>query len=335
MSRSPSAVLGLGLVLALLLLSAVHLRVGAFDTPWSALPALLWQDDGSAAGFALRDIRLPRLICAMLVGAALAVSGLLIQIVTRNPLGDPGLTGVSGGAAFGVALAITLLSPAVWVVLGSGVAGGALAAVLTFALSHHAGMRSLHLLLAGIAVSAFFIAATGAVIIAQRSSMQTLYFWMIGGFAGKGWPEVALIGPLTASGLAASLALGPILAVLALDDTVARGVGLATGRWRLVSAALSVLLAAGAVAIAGPIAFIGFIAPHLVRHSTPDRAGQLAMRAFLPLTALTGAVLTSGADLATRLIPFGKNAPAGIWVSVFGGILFLLLAQRMLRGPAR
>lgn len=328
MTKSSVITLSVALVVLLILLSILHLRLGVFETDGRSLLEMLWHDDGSHTAFAVREIRMPRLIVAMLVGAALAVSGLLIQIITRNPLGDPGLTGVSGGAAFGVALAITYLPQVPLLVLACGIAGGAFAAALTFLLSYHAGMRSLHLLLAGIAVSAFFIAATGAVMVASRSSMQTLFFWMIGGFANKGWTEVTLIAPIAGLGLVLTLLLAPILAVLTLDDAIARGVGLASGGWRLLVAALSVVLAAGAVSVAGPIAFIGFIAPHLARVALGSNRAQ-PISELLPLTAMIGATLTLLADLAARGLPVGKNTPAGVWITVFGGLCFLVLARRI------
>lgn len=319
-----------GFVLLLLVLIAANLQAGAFDVPIPSMPGLLLMDNGSDAAFALREIRLPRIVTAALVGAALGLSGLLIQIVTRNPLGDPGLTGVSGGAALGVAISITMISTSAFVVLPMGIAGGALAASLAFLLARGAGFEGLHLILAGLAVSLFSVGATGAVMFVHESSMQTLYFWMIGGFSGRGWVEVTMLTPFVFLAGAITFVLTPILSVLRLDDPVANGVGLSTGRWRLAFAALSVLLAASSVAAAGPIAFVGFLAPHIVLGAFADRMGrEVAVTVLVPMSALTGAVLTLAADLAARALPFWSDAPAGIWVTLFGGITFLFMAPRV------
>lgn len=318
------------LCLALVLLVFAHLSIGKFDVPMKAIPEYLISDDGSDAAFVLREIRLPRALAAILVGGALGLSGLLIQIITRNPLGDPGLTGVSAGAALGVAIAITGMSSSVFVVLPMGIAGGAMAATLTFLLARGAGFEGLHLVLAGLAVSLFFTGATGAAMYLNESSMQTLFFWMIGGFSGRGWAEVAMLAPFAICAAVVAWMIAPVLSVLRLDDPVARGLGLATGQWRLLIAGLSVLLAAASVAVAGPIAFVGFLAPHIVRGALQsiDR-GDVATSILVPMTALTGGILTLTADLAARAIPTWSNIPAGIWITLLGGMFFLILAPRI------
>lgn len=326
--RHPAVIAAL-LSSTIVLLLLGHMQSGAMQTSLSEAWQLLSHDDGSNTAFVLHEIRLPRALNALLTGIALALSGLLIQVITRNPLGDPGLTGVTGGATFGVAVMITLLQPATWAVVSAGVAGGCAAATITFLLARGSGFRDIQMVLSGVAVSIFFLAATSALMILHRSSMQTLYYWMIGGFAGKGWAEFNWLWPMVVTAGLSTLMIARMLQMLLLDDAVARGLGVHTGLWRFIGAGLSVILAASAVAVAGPIAFIGFVAPHIMRKALGDEQKVVPLYILIPLTALCGAVLTLGADLAALALPLGNRAPAGVLVTLFGGIVFLMLARRV------
>lgn len=321
--------LALGGVAAFLL----NITTGAHHTTLGQAIAHLWADDGSNAAFSLRELRLPRALCAALVGAQMAVSGLLIQVVIRNPLGDPGLTGVSGGAAFAVALGLTLWSAGPSVLIPSGIAGGMLAAALTFALAiTDRRLSAARVILAGVAVSVLTIAGTSLLMIIARGSMRTLYFWMVGGFHNRGWPEFTALLPWGAAGLALAMLLTPRLNMLMFGDDMARSMGLNSDRWRLGAGALSVVLAASSVAVAGPVGFIGFLAPHLARLMLGPAAAR--HEALLPAALLTGASLTLAADTATRLAFDGK-APAGVLIAVFGGLAFLAMARGLLAQGGR
>lgn len=324
------AVIAATLTFAIIILLLGHLQSGAMQTSIGEAWQLLWHDDGSNTAFVLHEVRLPRALNALFTGIALALSGLLIQVITRNPLGDPGLTGVTGGAAFGVALMISLLQPQTWAVVSAGIAGGCAAATITFLLARGSGFREIQMVLCGVAVSIFFLAATSALMILQRSSMQALYYWMIGGFSGKGWSEFVWLWPLVLIAGLAALMMVRMLQMLLLDDAVAQGLGVRTGLWRVIGAALSVVLAAVAVAVAGPIAFIGFVAPHIMRKALKDEHQAISLSILMPLTALCGAVLTLGADLAALALPLGNRAPAGVLVTLFGGMIFLVLARRVI-----
>lgn len=327
-SHRPNRLRVVPLMLALLGLAligtGVSLSIGAHGTSFAQALNHLWQDDGSNAAFAVRELRLPRVLCALGVGAALALSGALIQVVTRNPLGDPGLTGVSGGAAFGVALCVTFLSQSASAVVMSGIAGGFFAAGLTFAIAGQSNLQPMRLILAGVSVSIFFIAATSAVMILSKSSMQTLYYWIIGGFINRDWVEWVMFWPWAAGATLVAFALSPILRLLAFEDRLAASMGLNSERWRLVAGAVSVLLAASAVAVAGPIAFIGFVAPHLARLCLGK--SRAVMWLWLLSAALIGAVIAVWADSLARAF-FSGRAPAGVIITIIGGAAFLMLAK--------
>ncbi|MEM9348743.1 MAG: iron ABC transporter permease [Pseudomonadota bacterium] len=329
-----SRALALNGILLVATLAATLLSVakGAHPTELQEALAFLWADDGSNAAFAVRELRLPRALCALGVGAALALSGGIIQVIIRNPLGDPGLTGVTAGAAFGVAITLTLLTVSPSILLAAGVAGGLIAASLTYALARgSSGLEPFRVILAGIAVAVFFLAATSAVMIVSRSSMQTLYFWMVGGFINRGWAEFALFWPVASGAALATLALAPILKLLQFDDTMAAAMGVSAGLWRIAAGVISVLLAAVSVAVAGPMAFVGFIAPHLARLGLGESLPSMVK--WLITTALTGAALVSWADAATRTL-FAGRVPAGALITILGGVAFLMLARRGLRYAA-
>lgn len=329
------ALLATALVIAGLVLLATHVSIGATTGTHMAAIAALFHDSGDTLSFAVRALRLPRAVTALICGASLAISGAIIQALIRNPLGDPGLTGVTAGAAFGVAATLTLATGtvsalstgAVPALAAAGILGGAGAALLTFLLARPSGFEPAQLILSGVAVSILFLALTSTVMILDRALTQTLYFWLIGGFMNRGWDDVHALLPFVAAGLVAGLLSTRALDLLAFDQATAGSLGLPVTRWRLGLGLTSVVLAAAPTAVAGPIAFIGFIAPHLVRAAL----GQAAPphRVLLPLAALTGACLTLGADVVSRALPLERAPPAGAVVAVLGGAVFLALARRV------
>jgi len=328
-SANPAADLRLpwlaGAVLGLTLLSAAALRLGVRPTGWADVwAALTAYDAGSAEHIVIRTMRLPRLLGAVLAGAALGISGALIQGMTRNPLADPGLLGINGGAALGVVISILLFGvtdPAgfVWVALGGGLA----ASVLVFLLGGGSRANPLRLILAGAAVSALFLALTRALLLASRQTLDVYRFWVLGGFDG--------IPPATLYALLPFLALGTLLAAAAafglnalmLGEDTARGLGVRTGLTRLTAGIAIVLLCGATVAMAGPIAFAGLIVPHLARWAAGPGIGWT-----IAFSAAFGALLLTAADLLGRLPLFGGNMQAGVMTALIGGPVLIWLVRR-------
>jgi iron complex transport system permease protein len=317
---------------ALLLTAMVHtLGQGSFDTtPWRALELLI-VDDGSQTAFVIRDLRLPRALVAALVGAALAMAGLIVQTVMRNPLGDPGLMGVSSGASFAVATTLIYVAGNTLILMPAGVAGGVIAAAITLRLARHSGFAPLQLTLAGMAVSIFFVAATSAVILMNRTALQTLYFWLIGGFINRTWTEFFFLWPWVLAGLACGMVLARRLDLLQFEDDVSRALGARAAQWRVGFLVLAVVLTAASVAAAGPIGFIGFAVPHLTRWLTGSEAVAGGHALLLPMVALNGATLTSGTDALVRSGILDKQLPAGVLTSFMGGLLLLVFLRRARR----
>lgn len=270
----------------------------------------------------LTQIRLPRTLVATAVGAALAVSGYILQALSRNPLADPYLTGVSSGAGLAVAVAIIIgldfsLMPA------SAFLGGLAAAILVAQMARRAGGLSVtRLILGGVAVSAV-CGSLITLIITQAGGApqaQGIIFWLAGGIAGRGWSDLTALSIYTAGGIVATLLLSKQIRVLSLGEDTAQALGVDVSRlqWMLLTAA--VLMCGAAVSASGLVAFVGLIAPNLARmlFVRDERIEIIA-------SALIGAVLVMLSDLAARTLGQGQELPLGTLLSLLGGPFFLYL----------
>ena len=276
------------------------------------------------AALIVRELRLPRFAAAVLVGAGLAVAGALMQAITRNPLADPTLTGVVGGAALAV-VATTVLVPAMpaGMLPFAALAGGGAAAVLAFALAWRARLSPVRLLLAGTTIAALASAGIVSLMMAAGPRAGPLFYWLAGSLAAIGWRQVAILAPWAAVGLSAALAGARVLDTLALGDEAAQSVGLDLMRWRLVFGGLAVALSASAVAIAGPIGFVGLCVPHFARLLL---GGEY--RRTLPVTALLGALLVAVADLVARTVAAPRELPVGFLTALVATPLLIALIRR-------
>ncbi|WP_029150508.1 FecCD family ABC transporter permease [Microbacterium indicum] len=276
------------------------------------------------------NLRMPRVLFGALAGAALAVSGAALQGLFHNPLADPGIIGVSGGASTGAVAAIVLL-PSVgtvafaWLVPASAFAGGALATVLIYLLARpSATSGTARLLLVGVAVGAAFAAITGFLTyIADDDELESVVFWQMGSLGGITWTKLALVAPPIALGIVVLLAMNRSLDLLALGERDARHLGLDIVRTRAVVIALAALLTGATVAFAGTIGFIGLVVPHIVR-----MAFGPAHRAVVPMSAIVGAILIVVADTASRTVAPPSEVPIGLFTAALGAPFFLWLVMR-------
>ena len=268
--------------------------------------------------------RIDRTIFSMLSGAALGVSGALMQAVTRNPIADPSILGVNTGASLFVVIGITFfgLSSAnqyiVFALLGAG-----LTAILVYSISSigSGGATPIKLALAGTAVSAALTSLVTAVILPRGQVMDAFRFWQIGSVGAASWDSIMLAAPMIVIGLIIAIATAPSLNALALGDDVATGLGVKTGLLRIVSAFAGVLLCGAITAIAGPIGFIGLMAPHIMRLLLgPDQ------RILMPMSAVAGAVILTAADVAGRLIARPGEIEVGILTAFVGAPILVIVA---------
>lgn len=321
----------LPVLLAALLLSVIASIVfGAADirpeTVWAALTAF----DGTTEHLIVRTLRVPRALIAMLVGAALGVAGGIMQGLTRNPLADPAILGMSAGAAFAVVVAVALLKIAsltayTWFAF----AGAGVTALTVYGLSAigRDGPTPLKLTIAGAGMTALLSSLTTGILIFNQRTLGEVRFWLAGSVAGRELALLQQVLPYMGLGLALALALGRQITTLSLGDDVARGLGQRTLWIKSLAAVAVVLLAGSAVAVAGPIGFVGLVIPHVVRFFVGSD-----YRWILPYAALLGAILLVLADLAARLVLQPLELPVGVMTALLGGPLFIYLAQRKVRG---
>ncbi|MCL7750279.1 iron ABC transporter permease [Guyparkeria hydrothermalis] len=320
--RIPFALWNVGLVIAILGVGALAMVSGSVPLSSHQLFDVLSGRDGGMASILVLELRLPRFLVGLLVGASLGIAGQLMQTVTRNPLASPGITGVVAGASMAVVMAqVAWQVDATWLPI-IGMLGGAGAATLTFLLAARSGFSPLMLALAGMAVTALASALVTAFLLFSGAQAQLLYTWLAGGLQGRGWYHAGQILPWALAGLALSLATARWLNLMHLEDSVARSLG-GTVTWlRLGFVTLAVALTAAAVAVAGPVGFIGLVAPHLVR-----LVAGVDQRTTLPLVALVGALLVTLSDLLARTLTAPQELPLGLFTALIGAPLFIVLIR--------
>jgi iron complex transport system permease protein len=309
---------------------AVSLLLGASigAVPF-AFPVVVTQivhpDASTQAGRILWDIRIPRVLIAALVGAALGMAGMLLQTMLRNPLVDPYLTGTSAGAACAIAIGIAAgASSAILPLLAFTAA--LFTAVLVAALARTgSGLSHDRLILAGISLSALFAGiVTLVILLAPRASTSlSILAWLGGSLAGRGWPDARTAAGYAAGGAVLALALAPTLNGLRFGESRARALGIDVDRaaWAILAAAS--LLTAAAVSVSGVVGFVGLIVPHLTRRIVGEDA-----RFTLVTSTLIGAMLVVLADTVARSIAPPLDLPVGVLLSMFGVPIFLFLAFR-------
>lgn len=307
----------------LLIVAALSLTLGSRETePERMLAVLLGEGDQFMEQ--VLAARWPRTVMGAAVGAALAVSGMLIQSVMRNPLGEPGLLGVTMGASASVVTASALFGAAGgFAAVGAAMPGAVLAVVAVYLLGSRSGSSSvIPLILAGAVVSAVLGAYVQAMILARPEVFDSYRHWVVGSLAGARFETLWAVLPALLIGLLLALASVGGLNALALGEDLAAGLGVKVRRLRLMALAAATLLAAAATAAVGPIAFVGLAVPHLVRALVgSDHRWQL------PLALILGAALLLAADVAARIVARPEELMVGV-VTAFVGAPFLLAAVR-------
>lgn len=326
------------LMLAAVLVSAVlgQLSISVTEVIGTLLGRLgiatAWAPADPVIVATLEVVRFPRIVMALAVGAALAVAGALMQAVFGNPLAEPGVVGVSAGAALGASTAIVFGIAAG----GGGVAllaflGGLGATLLVYAVARAGGRTEVvTLLLTGIAINAFAQAGLAFVLfLADTASREQIVFWQLGSLAGSVWSEVIIVLPVLVVGTTLAVLMASKLDLLSLGERNARHLGVDVEQLRIISIVLVALLTGVAVAFAGIIAFVGLVVPHIIRMALGP-----AHRGLLVASAVGGGALLAIADLLTRTLVSGADLPIGMLTALVGGPFFfgLLYQQRRRNG---
>ncbi|GAB3578846.1 iron chelate uptake ABC transporter family permease subunit [Amycolatopsis endophytica] len=318
-------VLAAGLVL-LLAVVVLSIGTGSGDLSFAGAWHLLWSGDGGYDSTVVHSMRVPRTILGVIAGASLAVAGVVMQTLTRNPLADPGIFGVNAGAAACVVAVVSLFgldafTGYVWF----GLLGAAVASAVTFVLGARAGTGTapLRLALAGTAVSAALTAFTNAFVYFDSASFAQYRSWIVGSLNVPNATVVWQVLPFAIAGLLGALLLAAPLNALALGEDAGTALGSKVGRTRVLGVVVVAVLCGATTAAAGPIAFVGLTVPHLIRAFTgPDH------RLLLPYSIVFAPTLVLVADIIGRVLLPGGEIQVAIMCAVLGGPVFVLIARR-------
>ncbi|WP_430784070.1 FecCD family ABC transporter permease [Actinoplanes sp. G11-F43] len=315
----------LAVLAALVLVMLASVALGSRIVGWSDIVAAFGGTDETLNQAAVVK-RIPRTVLAALVGAALALSGAVMQGVTRNPLADPGILGINMGAMLAIAVGMTTIglytaTQYIWYAI----AGAALSAIFVYAVGSlgRGGATPLKIALAGAATSAALASLVVAVVLPRGDVAENFQSWQVGGVGGAAWESIGQVVPFLAAGLAICLLSARALNSLALGDELAAGLGERVALVRGVAALGAVVLCGAATAVAGPIAFVGLIVPHMCRLLV-----GLDHRWLLPFSALAGAGLLTAADVVGRVVNRPDEIEAGIITALIGAPFFIYIVRR-------
>lgn len=325
--RTPTSRFGwvVAATVALTLVAVASIALGVRTVGWHEIVTAF---SGAADGIGQAAVqqRVPRTVLAMLVGAALGVAGVVMQGITRNPLADPGILGVTTGAALFVVCGIAffgLASPTayIWVAIaGAAVSGAFVYAIGTMG---RGGATPLKLALAGAATTAAFSSLISAILLPRIDVMTQFRFWQVGGVGGADTARIMLVLPFLTVGMLVCLTAARSMNSLALGDDVATGLGVNVARTRLVAAAGALVLCGAATAVAGPIAFVGLAVPHLCRLLV-----GLDHRWLMPFAMVVGATLLTAADVVGRVVARPAEIDVGIVMAFVGAPIFIYIVRK-------
>lgn len=309
------------IALALTGFSVLSLQMGVIAVPWRAL--LTDWHTGREYHYVLTAYRLPRLLLALLVGAALAVAGVLVQGIVRNPLASPDILGVNHAASLASVGALLLLPSLPVIALPLLAFAGGMAGLILLKMLANTS-QPMKLALTGVALSACWASLTDYLMLSRPQDVNSALLWLTGSLWGRDWSFVKVAAPLLMLFLPLSLVFCRDLDLLALGDARATTLGVSVPRTRFQALLLAVAMTSTGVAVCGPISFIGLVVPHMVRTITGGRH-----RWLLPVSAMTGALLLVAADLLARIIHPPLELPAGVLTAIIGAPWFVWLLVRM------
>lgn len=325
--RGASRVLGLLVAfVALLVLVLLSIAIGSKNISFDAVMHGLFEPTGTDDDFVIRELRIPRTVVGIVVGASLGVAGALIQALTRNPLADPGILGVNAGAMLFVAIGVAVFGVAsiqgyIWFAF----AGALLVTVAVFAIgaAGRGGVEPLRLTLAGLAVGAALQGIVTALILLDSEAFNKMRTWNAGTTVGRGFDVLLPVVPFLVVGVLIALWLASSLNAVALGDDLARSLGISIGRTRVLTIIAVTLLAGTATAIAGPIGFVGLMVPHVARWITgPDQ------RWIVAYTLVLAPALVLAADVLGRVVMRPGELPVGVVTAFVGAPMLIVLVRR-------
>ncbi|WP_414045144.1 FecCD family ABC transporter permease [Macrococcus equi] len=313
----------IGLTILLLAILLLSFMLGVKNYSLSTIFNAIFYYQDNVTHNIIRDIRIPREIAAMLVGMSLACGGAVMQGVTKNPLADPALIGLNSGAALGISILFAISSGAhFFMIILAGfigaVTGGTI--VLMLGLSKKGGFNTMRIILAGAAVSSLLLALAQGISLYFKTN-QNAILWSSGGVAGTTWQQLQYATPVIIIALIILFLIGHQLTILSLGDEMAQGLGININLIRIIFSLLTMILAGVAVAMAGTLAFVGLMIPHIARILV-----GVDYKKLLPVTTLLGGIFLVGADILARIM---GESPVGAVVSIIGVPFFIYLVRKL------
>ncbi|HIA6995667.1 TPA: FecCD family ABC transporter permease [Staphylococcus aureus] len=302
----------------------LNMAIGSSKINFSDIVHYVTGYTDTKATFLLHNVRVPRMIAGLFIGGALAVSGLLMQAMTRNPLASPKIFGVSSGASFFIVFVTIIIPSLEYYALYLGVIGAFIGGLTVYTLSGATkGMTPIKLALAGMAIHLFFSSMTEGIIILNENSNEQVMFWLVGSLSSMKWDEILTILPWIIGALIVTIFIGRQLTIMELGDDIAKGLGQNINKVRIIIGLLVIILTGMSVSVAGPIGFVGLIVPHIVKRYVSKN--YLVM---IPLTFIIGADLLLLSEVLSRLITYPYESPVGIVTSFVGALYFLFITIR-------
>jgi iron complex transport system permease protein len=313
-------------IIAMLLLMVASIVFGYTDTSLKMAIDAFTNNDGSNEHIIIETVRLPRALIASAVGASLAIAGVLMQTLTKNPLASPGIFGINAGAGFAVVAAITLFSfDSMQGFNALAFLGAAVAAIAVYGIGSFGreGLTPMKLTLAGAAISAMFSSFTQGLLVIDEALLDQVLFWLAGSVSGRKLETLISVLPYIGIGWLGAILISGKMNILAMGEDVAKGLGLNTGLIKIAIGIIVILLAGASVAVAGPIGFVGIVVPHLTRSIV-----GIDHRWVIPFAGVLGAILLLMADIAARYLLMPSEVPVGVMTAIIGTPFFIYIARR-------
>lgn len=317
-------------ILLLLFLLCSSIVYGYTDTTWKMAIDAFIDFNGTNEHIVIQSVRLPRALIASAIGASLAISGVLMQTLTKNPLASPDIFGVNAGAGLAVVTGVTVFGISnLQVFTWLSFLGAAIAAISIFMIGSmgRGGLTPMKLTLAGAAMTAMVASLTQGLLVSNEALLEQVLFWLAGSVSGRSLDNLVAVLPYLAVGWGLALIMSGKMNVLSMGEDVAKGLGLNIVFLKLVLGLAIILLAGGSVAVAGPIGFIGIVVPHLTRSIV-----GIDHRWLIPFSGLFGAVLLIAADVISRYILMPREVPVGVMTAIIGTPFFIYIARKGFSG---
>ena len=310
------------LLLVFVITFLIAIRIGSVEVSYEDILNAFTTDKGGIAGI-IRTIRIPRILMAVMIGANLSVSGVLLQAVMKNPLADPGITGISSGASVVVLIVMLYLPQAAASMPLFGFLGGVIACLIIYGLAWKNGLSAMRIVLAGVAVNSILGGITSMIQLMNSENLTGVLNWLNGELGKKSWTQVKYVAIYSVVGLIMAFLLHNSCDVLALGDKNTKSLGYNPNLLRLLLSAVAVLLAGISTAYVGVIGFIGLVVPHISRMIMGSEHKRL-----IPFAALMGSTMLLIADTVGRTMIAPYEVPVGVITTVFGGPFFLYLLRK-------